>query len=63
MWISNIVHTTRFWNKLHQVRIVHTTRFWNNLHQVRSPSKVRKLYNLKVFGSKKAPVYKQVTRA
>ena len=33
--------------------IVHTTRFWNNLQQIRSMSKGWKTNTLKVVGSKK----------
>jgi hypothetical protein len=34
--------------------LVHTTRFWNNLHQVRSKSKDWKAKYLKVLGAIKA---------
>jgi hypothetical protein len=31
-------------------KLVHTTRFWNNLHQIRPYQKIGKLINSKVFG-------------
>jgi hypothetical protein len=37
MYISNLVHTTRFWNNLHHVRS--KLKDWNKLHHVRSKLK------------------------
>jgi len=35
------------------LNLVHTTHFWNNLHQPRSKSKAKKPNNSNLFGSKK----------